>query len=271
MNKCILCGNTDFKVLYTGDGWKISKCKKCRLVYTKRDKLKISEEYHRDSDYIALEKQFENIFKKRFEIINKYIKNPGRVVDIGSSTGVLLKLFKDFKWEELGIEPSKSANYAIKKNINIINKKFEDVNLPKNKYDLVILNHTLEHLENPLTVLNRVYEILKKGGLVFIDVPNFGSLSSMLFGKNYSFLLPEEHNFHFTQKTLTKLLQKSKFKVKYSETRSGLFDYQNPFLELWMSLSGFKKRFITNLIRLPLDVIEKLLNKGTAISIIGQK
>lgn len=271
MKNCIFCNSNNFKVLYKGKDWQVVKCTKCGLVKTEREKEEISKNYHRDEEYIASEKQFKNIFLKRFKIIKKVISKKGRVIDIGSSTGVLLKLFKDDGWEALGIEPSKSAKYARKRGIEVINKKFEEVSLPKNKYDVVILNHTLEHVDNPLKVIKKVYEILKKGGIIFIDVPNFASLSSVLFRKRFSLLCPEEHNFHFTKDSLSKLLVKSKFSVIYSETRSGLFDYQNPLQEIWMSLSGFKKRFFTNLINLPLNIIEKILGKGTAITIIGQK
>lgn len=271
MKKCILCNSDNFKVLYKENTWQVVKCTKCGLVKTEREKEEIKKDYHRDEEYLSSEKQFRNIFSKRLEIIKKFVSKKGRVVDIGSSTGVLLKLFKDEGWEVLGIEPSESAKYAVKKGIEVINKKFEEINLPKNKYDVVILNHTLEHMDNPLKVLEKVYEILKKGGIIFIDVPNFGSLSSLVFRKRFSFLLPEEHNFHFTKDSLSKLLEKSNFKVIYSETRSGIFDYQKPLLEIWMSLSGFKKRFFTNLINLPLNIIEKILGKGSAITIIGQK
>jgi SAM-dependent methyltransferase len=269
--KCILCNNESFRTLYKGKGWKITKCNNCGLVRTER-KFNIGDKnYHRDLEYKETEKQFENIFKKRYQIINKIISKKGRVVEIGSSTGVFLKLFKDQGWDVLGVEPSGSYKEAVKKGIDVINKSFEEANLPKNKYDLVILNHTLEHMDNPLTVLKEINLILKKGGMVFIDVPNFGSLSSLIFRNKFNLLLPEEHKFHFTKESLNKLLEKSNFKIKYSETRSGLFDYSNPLLELWMSLTGFKKRFITNLITFPLSFIEKIFNMGTAISIIGEK
>ncbi|MFH1827576.1 MAG: class I SAM-dependent methyltransferase [bacterium] len=271
MKKCILCNSDNFKVLYKENTWQVVKCTKCGLVKTEREKEEVLKNYHRDEEYLSSEKQFRNIFSKRLEIINRFVSKKGRVVDIGSSTGVLLKLFKDEGWEVLGIEPSESAKYASKKGIEVINKNFEEINLPKNKYDVVILNHTLEHMDNPLKVLEKVHSILKKGGIVFIDVPNFVSLSSLIFRKRFSFLLPEEHNYQFTKDSLTKLLEKSNFKVKYSETRSGIFDYQKPLLELWMSLSGLKKRFVTDLLGLPMNIIEKIINKGTAITIIGEK
>ena len=49
--------------------------------------------YHRDDDYNKMESTFKNIFKKRFKLISKFIKNPKRVLDIGCSNGVFLDLY----------------------------------------------------------------------------------------------------------------------------------------------------------------------------------
>ena len=92
MKKCILCNSDTFKVLYKENAWQVVKCTKCGLVKTEREKEEIDKDYHRDEEYLASEKQFRNIFSKRLEIIKKFVSKKGRVVDIGSSTGVLLKL-----------------------------------------------------------------------------------------------------------------------------------------------------------------------------------
>jgi len=49
--------------------------------------------YHRDKDYLANESLFRNIFLNRVNLISKFI-NKGKVLELGCSTGVMLKLFK---------------------------------------------------------------------------------------------------------------------------------------------------------------------------------
>ena len=43
----------------------------------------------------------------------------------------------------------------------------------KNKYDVLTLMHSLEHIHNPLKTLKRICSLVKLKGLVYIEVPNF--------------------------------------------------------------------------------------------------
>ena len=228
------------------------------------------EIYHRDKDYRKYEYLFENIFRKRVNLISRFV-NRGRLLEIGSATGVMLMLFKKRGWDTLGIEPSGSSQEAKKKNLRVLNIRFEDAKLPKDYFDLVVLNHTLEHMDNPRGALKKVNSVLKKNGLVFVDVPNFGGLGSKILGKYWPYLLPKEHKHQFTRQSLMGLLEKSGFKVIHWESRSGLFEYANPLLELWQGLSGLKKRFFTDILTFPYALIATLLNVGDSLSIVGEK
>lgn len=223
--------------------------------------------YHRDKDYLASEKQFRNIFKKRFDLIKKYHLAGGTetVLDIGCSNGVFLDLFKESGFETWGVEPSGNAGVASKKGHKILKTTFEKATPPNNYFDLVILNHTLEHMDNPVEVLKKVHRILEKDGVLFVDVPNFGSLSSKILGKKWPYLLPKEHKHQFTKKTLVQILEKSGFKVIHWESRSGIFEYANPLKEL------FRKRFLIDIFTSPYALIATFFNMGDSISIIGKK
>ncbi len=220
--------------------------------------------YHRDSDYEKYESMFKNIFMKRFNLLRPYIKT-GKVLDIGASTGTFLDLFKVKGWETWGIEPSISSEIAKSKGHKIIDKYFEKAQLSNNYFDLVIMNHTLEHLENPKLVLHKVYKILKKDGVLLVDVPNVGSLLSKLLGKRWPYRLPIEHKWQFTKDSLVKVFNKAGFKVLHWESRSGIFEYANPLLELK------RRRFILDLIAMPYSLIATFLNMGDSMSLIGKK
>ena len=138
------------------------------------------QNYHRDQDYMKFESLFRNIFLKRSSMIKSFSKSRGKVLDIGASTGIMLDIFKSEGWKTGGVEPSKSASAVKDKGHKLIKDIFERAKLPKNYFDVIVLNHTLEHMDDPLFVLKKVYSLLKKEGIVFIDVPNFGSLASRI-------------------------------------------------------------------------------------------
>ena len=225
--------------------------------------------YHRDNEYSDNEKLFKNIFKKRFRLIKLYNKSPKTVLDIGCSNGVFLDLFEGS--ETWGVEPSENAKKAIAKGHKVINTHFEDANLPQNYFDLVIMNHTLEHVKDANVVLLKINKILKKNGILFIDVPNAGGLSSKMLGDKWPYKLPNEHTYQFTKDSLSEIVEDSGFKILHWESRSGLFETANPLLELWQSLVGLKKRFLTNLLTTPYALLATLLNMGDSMSIIARK
>ena len=204
--------------------------------------------------------------------MGKYSSKAGKVLEIGSSTGVMLSLFQKLGWEVLGIEVSlASARKSQEKGIVTIIDYFEKVRLPNQSFDLVILNHTLEHLISPIEVLQKVNKLLKKDGLLLIDVPNFGSLSAKIWGGNWPYLLPQEHLWHFTDKALKKMLPKLRFKILRLSYPSGIWDYGNPWLELWQSFFTLKMRFFTNFLTLIPALVVTLLGKGTSLTVIASK
>ena len=228
------------------------------------------DSYHRDDVYIQNERLFRNIFKATLKKILKY-KKKGSVLEVGSSTGLLLTLFLDVGWEVTGVEPSKkSVEYAKNHGIRTINKTFEKADID-GKYDVVIFNHVLEHLKDPEEVLKKAYGLLKDDGILVINVPNAGSLSARVYKNNWKYLLPEEHLWQFTPGSLKELLNKQKFSILEWEAKSGIWEFDNPLAELVSSLMGFKKRFFENfLTAIPAWFISQT-KLGTGLSMIAKK
>lgn len=229
------------------------------------------KKYYRDKEYRENESQFANIFEKRILLIKKYIKSKGRVLDVGCSNGVFLDLFKKRNWQTWGVDPSENAEIARIKGHRISNDSFENVSLQKNYFDLVILNHTLEHMDNPRAIIKKAYTLLKNGGILFIDVPNKGSLLSKLLGNKWPYLLPDEHKSQFTKKSLYKMVSYAGFKVEKISSRSGIFEYRYPLKEIVSALMGAKKRFFTDIIYFPFSLLVGIINMGDSMSIIAKK
>lgn len=228
------------------------------------------EVYHRDEVYLKNQDQFRNIFKITFKKVLKY-KKKGRVLEIGSSTGLLLELFQKSGWIVQGVEPSeKSSMYSKKLGIPTIIETFEKAQI-KEKFDVIILNHVLEHLENPAKALEKAHSLLDIGGIIVINVPNAGSLSARIYGDSWEYLLPNEHLWQFTPPALFKLLNNAGFKVVEWSATSGIWEYDNPVLEVWQSFIGFKKRLFRNLFTAIPSWLITQAKLGTGLSIIARK
>lgn len=226
--------------------------------------------YHRDLSYEKSENLFRNIFQNRFNIISRYVKQ-GAVLDIGCSTGTFLEIFKNKGFEVWGVEPSLSYKIAKKRSIKIFHQIFEEVNLPKNYFDVVVMNHTLEHVTDAKLVLKKIHSLLKKGGILFIDVPNAGSFSAKILKDKWPYKLPEEHTYQFTKSSLGKLLTETGFKLIFWKSRSGVYEYANPIKEIFSSLTSLKKRFFIDLLTLPYASFVTLINRGDSMSFVAKK
>lgn len=265
---CFICNHPLISIGKIGR-YAIFKCQFCGLGTTK-NLSKQTGIYHRDESYIKEEKLFENIFMKRVNIILKF-KNQGKVMEIGSSTGVMLSLLKKKGWEVIGVEVSeKAARVARKKGLRIIQMPFEEININE-KFDLIIFNHTFEHLKNPKEILEKAHSMLAGNGLLYIDLPNFGGITATILGIRWPMLLPSEHLWHFTYKALKLLLTDLGFKIIFVERASGVWDYGNPWKGILVSLLKFKKRFFTeSLTAIPSWVVSKV-GMGSDLMIIAKK
>lgn len=277
MTKCIICQSplniycrNEAKLLCSAnEKFLIYKCPNCGLGKTNNLSSQKGD-YHRDETYIIEEKLFKNIFQKRVEIIKKFIQK-GKVLEIGCSTGLMLSIFKNMGWEVEGVEISKqAASAAQKRGINIYTQPFKEISFDK-KFDLIILNHTLEHLSDPPKIIRKVSTLLTKDGILYIDLPNFGGLTSSLMKCLWPHLLPNEHNYHFTYQSLTLLLKKFNLNPIFDERASGIWDYANPFEGILLSLLSFKKRFFIEFFTAIPSLIISKMKIGSDLMVIAKK
>lgn len=265
---CLICGweTREFTRIKSHT---IYKCKNCGFGYT--DSLNAQTgEYHRDKTYIQEEKLFENIFSRRVKEVNKFIKK-GKILEVGCSTGLMLSLFQKKGFDITGVEISKkAAEIAKERGVKVFELPFEKIKFSE-KYNLVIFNHTLEHLKDPLKALEKAKSILTPKGYILMDLPNFDSPLAKFWKKRWEHLLPDEHLWHFTPKSFQVLFKKMDFKILEINRSSGIWDFGNPYKEVIQSLKGFKKRFVKNMATAIPSLIFTRLSKGSDLLIIARK
>jgi SAM-dependent methyltransferase len=105
------------------------------------------------------------ILRKRFPLILKNIQNGERVLDIGSSNrnleGRLKKHYPNLIYKSMDIDPEQFHDYYSLEGI-------------EEKFDGIFLFEVIEHLEleEGMKMLNKIYELLDKGGRLILTTPN---------------------------------------------------------------------------------------------------
>jgi 2-polyprenyl-3-methyl-5-hydroxy-6-metoxy-1,4-benzoquinol methylase len=148
-------------------------------------------------------------------------RGKGKLLDIGAGRGELLRAARAAGWEVTGIEPSSrfAAYAATYSGASIRSQPVEQCAFPDNSFDCVVLSAVLEHLYNPDETIGEISRILRRGGAVFIDVPNeeglyfkVGNLYQRLRGRdwvvNVAPTFSPFHIFGFSPRPLRALLSK---------------------------------------------------------------
>jgi len=96
---------------------------------------------------------------------------PDSVLDIGSSTGLLLKKLRDtYKCNVVGIEPCDAFREYSRNLGSKVLSKIEYLNR-KQKFDLITIIHVLEHFVEPMVLLEKARGLMAENGKLIIEVP----------------------------------------------------------------------------------------------------
>ena len=153
------------------------------------------------------------------KLLKPYLKKEWRVMDIGAATGEFLDLIKDHVAYCLGVETNDSYCQFMQKKLGIdatsedyFALEFDD------KFDLIVINATIDHMYNSLAVLDKIAFDLKPGGMIYIQTPNDDQALRKFLPEPSrrafeTFMYQKPHYLSFSMETLKKALKQSGFKI----------------------------------------------------------
>ena len=227
--KCILCKNEKFRLISkkTRDSKKhqIIRCLKCNHIQifpipTLNDEKKFYDENLQDkniNDVGSIKRAGRKMMPdniRRYEFIKKIIPKKSRVLEIGSGHGFFLEIMKINGFDIIGYDISKEKRKYSKK---VTDVPVYDININEkipadNKFDIVVLFHTLEHITEPITLLKNIKKLLKPKGKILIEVPNSDDFHLKLNKFYKEFYWERAHIHYFSSKILKNVIHKSGFK-----------------------------------------------------------
>jgi 2-polyprenyl-3-methyl-5-hydroxy-6-metoxy-1,4-benzoquinol methylase len=306
IKQCEICGNKQFELLFKQNDknlnipekFSIFKCNKCGIIFLNpQPSFKELEKHYSSEKYYSLKKintkeskktrfklklydiyfnrKNKNLLLKiafypiKFIIRGTKIEKDKNILDIGSGSGQFLYDMKELGMKVHGIEPGDFNEKEAKKyELNIEKKDLIKYKEKKAYFDIITMNHVLEHVNNPKEVIQKINFLLKSQGLFIIGVPNTNSLASAIFGKNWHQLDIPRHLFDYSNKNLRSLLEKNGFKILKIRYNSR----PNQFVVSLYFALGIKKRTgifnrILEGIFLPLTWLVNLTKTGDQIEI----
>jgi len=140
------------------------------------------------------------------------------IFEVGGGNGFFLEAAKDFGFEKIaGVEPSYAAISAAREDVkpHLIASMMSNSALPKNSFQVGVMFHTLDHLQDPIQALSDCLDALEPGGFFIAAVHNERSWSARILGER-SPIIDVEHTYLYSQKTGIQIFEKAGFKnVRY--------------------------------------------------------
>jgi SAM-dependent methyltransferase len=178
--------------------------------------------------------RFLNIYQR----VKHHLSAESRILDIGCVTGGLLHTFKEQGHVNLtGLDPSASCIRAVQKlGFQGIVGSIYDLQEVRNRYDMIICSHVLEHLLDPVEALKILKNHLNPDGVLYIEVPDAENYLNQYSGP-YHNLDPQEHVNHFDQHSFYQALVHAEL-TPYELQASEIWFAEQVAFPVLYSLSG---------------------------------
>ncbi len=148
---------------------------------------------------------------------------PGRLLDVGCGLGFLLSGLKA-GWDRHGVEVSAFAAEHARAHGHIHLGPIEEAGYADEHFDVVVIHHVIEHLEDPIGMLKELRRVLKPDGWLILGTPDFDSGAARRFGEKYRLLHDVTHISLFSNDSMHRFVRDHGFRIEhvgypYFETR----------------------------------------------------
>lgn len=135
---------------------------------------------------------------------------PGRLLEIGCGNGQRLARFREAGWDVTGqeVDPTAAALAREKFGLKVHLEALEKLT---GSYDMIVMNHVIEHVPDPAVVLRECHRLMRSGGGLVLTTPNIASYGHRRFGADWRGLDPPRHLHLFSKTTLRTLAERAGF------------------------------------------------------------
>ncbi|MFT5441992.1 MAG: 2-polyprenyl-3-methyl-5-hydroxy-6-metoxy-1,4-benzoquinol methylase [Myxococcota bacterium] len=245
---CLVCGDTSPRLRYQITRFQVLACTKCPQIYLYP--LPGEEEIHDlfaelyatgggsvpelksyygfcydDTPSNPLVQLYESWLSK----IEEH-HAPGRMLDVGSGTGLFLALAKRRGWEVYGIDGSVEATDYARQNfgLDLWVGDFADFGRRNEQFDVITGWDIIEHSRDPVALLEEMRGSLAPGGSIVLSTPDQHSILDVVAGAFYRLsggastsalekFYIEQHFLYFTHESLTHALRLARLDVRSIE------------------------------------------------------
>jgi SAM-dependent methyltransferase len=246
LSACIACGCESSRPFHPG----LLRCTDCghswadlRLTAAQLVKLYRRDYFFGDEylDYVADRPVIQKNFRLRLRLLERLLQ-PGRhrrLLEVGCAYGFFLDLVRDRFQPALGIDIAEDGiRHAREKlGLDVVQGDLLAHDFAGQRFDVVCLWDTVEHLARPDLYLERAAQLTEPGALLALTTGDIGSLNARLNGKRWRLIHPPTHLHYFTKASLGRMLDRLGFDTVHDAScgfyRSADFTAYNLLVLRW--------------------------------------
>jgi 2-polyprenyl-3-methyl-5-hydroxy-6-metoxy-1,4-benzoquinol methylase len=186
----------------------LSRCSACSLIVDEQA-IERSRAESSQEEWFAIPEAARSLWVRRFEVWNnertiarvrRYVNPPARVLEVGIGSGSLLQAMRGAGFDVHGCDSSAAVGRYVRETagVPVFVGRLADMP-PSGAFDVVVMNHVLEHTSGPIAFLTDARRHAKPGALFHLAVPNVASWNARMPGwTSYE----PYHLIYFSPKTL---------------------------------------------------------------------
>lgn len=204
----------------------------------------------------------------------EYLPDRGRMLDFGAGWGQFTAAAAAGGWDVVGIEPTPGrALYAREaRGLDVRTTTLTPGLFPHGHFDAVVSLQVFEHLDDPAAELDGIFEVLRPGGILAVEVPSIASPLVRLMGGSHRHFTPD-HFWFFSPETLTRMMRSHGFVVRetYQPTRHLSLSWVSQAVLRRYVPDRIGDAVVTGVQRSPIGDAVVPLNVGDVVMAIAQK
>jgi len=234
ITECPICNNNQFIEQLTcqdytcsNEHFKIVSCTHCKFFLTNpRPAVEDLGKYYNSEQYIShsdtssgwinrLYKIVRNFtLKHKVKFVRHWMKNEGRLLDIGSGAGYFVNACNKHGIACMGIEPDQKTRERSVTQFSIDCRPESELDhLSNESFDAITLWHVLEHVPDLNKRMQQIHRLLKPNACAIIAVPNHLSFDAQHYQHFWAGYDVPRHLWHFSELDLQNLAQKHGFSM----------------------------------------------------------
>lgn len=179
-------------------------------------------EHAQDSQDAFFAEMYRGSWQQFLEVMNAHLvlrrirkyKKAGRLLEIGIGNGNFLRTAQSAGYDSMGVEASGGlvGAFSRRSSLPVFHGYLEEFarESPHERFDVIVMNHVLEHIPDPVTALKQLRSLLREEGIIHLAVPNVDAWEAKLQG--WSAFEPY-HLYYFNPETLANIATGAGFTV----------------------------------------------------------